>query len=390
MRKLLPSLIIFGLLLAACGSTETPAASPTEAPAAEPTATEPPAVEEAAEEAAVAETESESAVENESEAESVAVETGSETETVEEVVVEETTVEEPVELLSAITTGIAQNIYPGEVTSDCTNTNDFRTGNYGELTDDNGNVWMVPAPVAGGFTNVDVYNDCTGSGENDYESELTTQVIDEGGTEITGYVFADNYYEMYVNGTFTGRDAVNFTTFNTHAVQFQAEYPMTYAFLLVDWEEYNGIGMEELRGYHAGDGGFIANFSDGTSTNDDWVCKSFYVAPLDDAGACLAFDEHGNVDSSGCASSDQAISCISNDPENTCNAYLEQMPSNWMESDFDDSNWPAASRYTADDVTNQVGFRNYEDTLFGGVNFVWSSNLVLDNAVVCRLTVQAP
>ncbi len=387
MQKYLPALLILSLLIAACGGTSEPAAAPTTAAAAQPAAT--------ATQAVTADSESEPAAEVES---SDPAQEANETEDEESVTDNSTDTDEGTATgseestgapLTAITTGLAQNIYAGEVTSVC-NSGDYRTGNYGEITDNSGNIWMVPAPVAGGFTNVDVYNDCTGSGENDYASELTTQVIDEGGAEITGYVFADNYYEMYVNGAFAGRDAVNFTTFNSHAVQFQANYPMTYAFLLVDWEEYNGIGLEELRGYHAGDGGFIANFSDGTSTNDDWVCKSFYVAPLDDAGACLAFDEHGNVDSSGCASSDQAISCISNDPENSCNAYLEQMPDNWMDPDFDDSNWPAASRYTADDVTSQVGFRNYENTLFSGVNFVWSSNLVLDNAVVCRLTVQAP
>lgn len=294
-------------------------------------------------------------------------------------------------ILTTITTGLAQNSYVGEVTSECTTGVNYRTGLIGEVTDDDGNMWVVPADVAGGFTNVEVYNDCFGEGDNpDFESELVTQVIDEGSSEITGYIFADNYYEMYVNGVFTGRDSVNFTTFNSHAVKFQAEYPMTYAFLLVDWEEYNGVGLEELRGYHAGDGGFIANFSDGASTNDDWVCKPFYISPLDDAGSCLVFDEHGNADASACASSDSEISCISNDPESTCNAYHETVPDGWMNPDFDDSTWPAATRYVADDITNQVGFRNYENTLFAGVNFIWSSNLVLDNAVICRMTVEAP
>lgn len=294
-------------------------------------------------------------------------------------------------IIRTFTSGIAQNSYAGEVTSACTTGVTYRTGNMGEVTDDDGNVWIVPADVAGGFTNVEVYNDCFGDGDNaDFESELVTQVIDEGGTEITGYIFADNYYEMYVNGTFTGRDSVNFTTFNSHAVKFQAEYPITYAFLLVDWEEYNGVGMEELRGYHAGDGGFIASFSDGASTNDDWVCKPFYIAPLDDGGSCVVIDENGNADASACASSDDAISCIASDPEGSCSAYHETVPNGWISPDFDDSTWPAATRYVADDITNQVGFRNYEDTLFADTNFIWSSNLVLDNSVICRMTVEGP
>ena len=50
----------------------------------------------------------------------------------------------------------------------------------------------------------------------------------------------------------------------------------------------------------------------------------------------------------------------------------------------------AASTYTADDVTNAEGFRNYENTLFSGADFIWSSNLELDNQVVCLATVSAP
>ena len=293
------------------------------------------------------------------------------------------------ELLTVITTGVAQETYEHEVTSECDRGN-FRTGLMGELTDDNGNVWFVPGPVAGGDVNVDVYNDCTSSGDNaDFESELETQVIDEDGEEITAYLFADNYYEFYVNGEFAGRDAVNFTTFNSHAARFQAEYPITYAALLVDWEEYNGIGMEERDGYHIGDGGFIATFSDGNLTSEDWVCRTFYVSPLDDA-SCLAIDENGNVDSSACPSSDQEVGCRSDDPENTCQAFISELPENWMSSEYDDSGWLPASTYTADDVTNANGFRDYEDTLFADADFIWTSNLNLDNLVVCRATVEGP
>ncbi|MEM7134575.1 MAG: hypothetical protein AAF702_50380 [Chloroflexota bacterium] len=292
--------------------------------------------------------------------------------------------------LRTFTTGIAQNIYAGEVTIDCPNSRINRPGNYGELTDDDGNVWMVPAPVAGGFTNVNVYNDCTGSGTNDYEAELTTQTVDESGSEITAYLFADNYYEFYVNGTFAGRDSVPFIPFDSKAVRFQAEYPITYAVLMVDWEEYNGIGLENGRdGVSIGDGGFIATFSDGTTTNAEWVCKPFYIAPLDN-NSCVVIDENGNADSSACNSTNETVSCLSNDPENSCMAYLEELPANWMAKEYDDSAWLSATTYTADDVTNAEAFRDYEETLFAGADFIWSSNLVLDNAVVCRATIDAP
>ena len=264
-----------------------------------------------------------------------------------------------------------------------------RIGLCGQVTDTEGALWQVP-PIAGGFANVDVSNSCSASSSGSYPGDLETQIIDAEGSEITAYLFADNYYEFYVNGVYAGRDAVNFTPFNSHAAQFQAAYPITYAVLLVDWEEYAGIGLEERGGdYHIGDGGFAAAFSDGRVTNTDWVCKAFYIAPLDDP-SCVSFDANGNPDSSACPSSDQQVSCVSNDPEGSCQALHVELPSNWMAPEFDDSGWLPASTYTADEVTNSEAYRDYAGSLFAGADFIWTSNLDLDNLVACRITVPAP
>ncbi len=288
----------------------------------------------------------------------------------------------------SVSTGSAATVVDCSATNDCTG--DHRVARCGTLTDDDGTSREVPAPITDGFTNVDIFNNCTGTGDNaDFESELTTQVIDQSGTEITAYLFADNYYEFYVNGTFAGRDPVGFTPFNSAAARYQAQYPVTYAVLLVDWEEFIGVGLEERNGFHIGDGGFIAAFSDGNVTSADWKCRMFYAAPLDDA-SCVVEDVNGIADSSACSSSDTTVACVSNDPENSCQAYHQTLPDNWASPEYDDSNWPSASTYSADDVTNADGFRNYENTLFSGASFIWTSNLNLDNQVVCRATVSQP
>jgi len=59
-----------------------------------------------------------------------------------------------------------------------------------------------------------------------------------------------------------------------------------------------------------------------------------------------------------------------------------------MSPDYDDSGWLQASTYTADQVTTAPGFRNYENTLFRGAEFIWTNNLNLDNLVVCRTAVE--
>lgn len=167
------------------------------------------------------------------------------------------------------------------------------------------------------------------------------------------------------------------------------DYPVTYAVSLIDWEGYLGVGLEDQGDrIHIGDAGFIATFSDGTATNEDWSCKAFYIAPLDDPG-CIVVDEHDNLNSPGCPRTDDTVFCVSNDPTNSCQAAQVALPGGWMSAESDDSGWLPATTYTADNVTNAAGFRNYESTLFAGAQFIWTGNLNLDNHVVCRLTVQS-
>ena len=111
--------------------------------------------------------------------------------------------------------------------------------------------------------------------------QLQTVVIDPDGVEITGYIFADNYYELYVNGRYVARDRLAMTPFNSTIVRFRASYPMTYAIKAIDWETRHGVGME-YQSFNIGDGGFIAYFSDGNRTSADWRAETFYIAPLDD------------------------------------------------------------------------------------------------------------
>jgi hypothetical protein len=61
-----------------------------------------------------------------------------------------------------------------------------------------------------------------------------------------------------------------------------------------------------------------------------------------------------------------------------------------MSAEYDDSGWLPAATFTADDVTRSPAFRDYEDTLFEGAEFIWTKSLELDNLVVCRATVASP
>ena len=265
-----------------------------------------------------------------------------------------------------------------------------RVSGVGSITAADGTVWTVPAVTQ--FTTAnkagDLYNDVTSVTPANIAAAATaisnvpTVVVDADGEVITGYIFADNYFELYVNGVLIAVDPVPYTPFNSCVVKFKAKRPITYAIKLVDWEENLGLGTE-LNGtnaYHPGDGGLMASFSDGTVTNSNWKAQAFNIAPLDNP-ALVTDLANGTHDSS-------AVSTTHTLTE-TAYALHYPVPSTWFAKTFSDSGWPAATTYTEATVgvDNKPAYTNFPAQFStSGAQFIWSSNLVLDNEVIVRYT----
>ena len=253
----------------------------------------------------------------------------------------------------------------------------------GDVMSADGKTWTLPPTDNGPFA-PDYYNDCNGMGENAaYASQLKTIVIDPDGVELTGFVFADNYFELWVNGQFVGRDSIAMTPFNTHVVRFRARYPITYAIKAVDWETHHGIGME-YDTYNIGDGGFIAYFSDGTRTGPDWRVETFYVAPLDDP-SCVRATPLGR-DSTFCHQGWRPV--CAQKPE-TCYALHFPVPDGWRAPTFDDSRWTQATTWPPAAVTGDPSYTRVAQ-VFRNAEFIWTKNLRLDNLVLARYTAKGP
>lgn len=291
---------------------------------------------------------------------------------------------------ASFSTGLAKQINPGLF--DCGKGS--RASAVGEIASDDGTVWTVPAPTNFETTAKasDLFNECGGT-ELSSLSELDladVPLMDAGGTEeFTAYIFADNYFELYINGKLLTVDPVPFTKFNSNVVRFTAERPVTIAIMMVDWEENLGLGSENNRGkaFHPGDGGLVAQFQDKngnvvSNTNGNWRAQTFYTSPLNER-ACLVVDGQ-NRDSSACQT-DGA------DDGTSFSAAHWAVPGNWMMPDFNDTIWPNATTYTNDTVgvKNKAAFTNFTevfDTPGADADFIWSSNLVLDNLVLLRST----
>ena len=294
---------------------------------------------------------------------------------------------------------IAENIFKCPVTNPKMN---YRFSPVGEITATDGTVITVPAETALqkgiGPLSSNLYSECAELTPANTAGVSAANVpvieVDADGEVITGYVVADNYYEMYVNGKLVSVDNTPYTPFNSAIVKFKVKRPYTMAFLLVDWEEHLGLGMEvfpkpltpKSSKWYPGDGGLIARFSDGTVTDGSWKAQTFYIAPLMDPKEVV---ERGNVhDTPGLGGRTHPFARKPN-CEDKCYAVHYPIPANWQSPRFNDTNWPRAWEFTDQEigVTNLPAYTRYPE-LFQDARWIWSQNLVLDNVVIARKTVR--
>ncbi|WP_055437698.1 hypothetical protein [Lacinutrix algicola] len=287
----------------------------------------------------------------------------------------------------SITQGLAKTKIESLLSS---NPKGSRIAGVGEINDSEKNIWTVPG--INNFDNspkaFDLYNENSGTtpsnlSEVDLNSVPVTE-IDVDGEIITGYIFADNYFELYINGKLIAVDPVPFTRFNSNIVKFKVSKPYTIALKVIDWEENLGLGSENNRGkkFHPGDGGFIASFSDGTVTNNKWKAQTFYTAPINDL-SCLSEVGEKRLSSN----------CSTDGVDDGTNFYgiHWKIPENSFGIDFDDSKWPNATTYTEEviGVKNKKAYINFIEKFSGtGAEFIWSTNVVLDNEVIIRFKVK--
>lgn len=294
---------------------------------------------------------------------------------------------------------VSENLYRCPIVVD-----NHRSSFVGEISADDGTVIVLPTVTAIqqglGPEGSDLYNECTQVTPENTAGVSTANVpvieVDNDGEVITGYIVADNYYELYVNGMLVSVDNTPYTPFNSTIVKFRARRPYTLAFLGVDWDEHLGIGMELFplgpqsdrsggNPWYPGDGGLIARFSDGTVTDSNWKAQSFYIAPLNSPDEVV---ENGMLHDTTPLGRIYPAATKPDCQEN-CYAVHYPIPAGWQSATFDDSAWPRAYEYTDTDVGTRAlpGYARYPE-LFAGSRWIWSLNLVFDNVVIARRTVR--
>ena len=298
----------------------------------------------------------------------------------------------------SVTQGLATTITTANLYSTCSVGS--RVAAVGTITASDNTTWTVPAVT--NFANAsfpfasDLNNGCNGNTYATSTAALSALngsdivTIDASGEVITAYIFADNYFEMYINGIPVGKDKVPFTEFNSSIVRFKVNKPFTIAMILVDWEERLGVGAETNGGftYHAGDGGMVAVFKDASNTiiaktDTSWKAQTFYTAPITNLSCATE---------SGTSRLSTTCSTADSNSGSTYYGLHWARPANWTTASFDDSTWPSATTYTntvigVDNKPSYTNFVNIFDDATNDAQFIWSKNVVLDNEVIVRKTV---
>lgn len=187
-------------------------------------------------------------------------------------------------------------------------------------------------------------------------------------------VWADNWFEMRINGQQVAEDSVPITTersFNAESFEFEAERPFVVGLVAKDFKA-NDTGLEYIgtRRQQMGDGGVIVQIKDAdgnvvTASNSDWQCLVIHTAPLD-------------------KSCEQASNPVAG--EGACTFEAMDEPAGWDLADFDASNWPQANSYTEREVSPKDGYDQI--SWAKDAELIWGPDLEQSNTVLCRIVVE--
>ena len=221
---------------------------------------------------------------------------------------------------------------------------------------------------------------------------------------ITGTVYCDNDFLLYVNGELVAEDPIKTGPHNAVNVSFSIQRGKDFvlAFEAIDYAD--AITGLEFDNRCLGSGGLRAMFSNGVVTNNSWVCSTQHYGPSN-WKSCFAAQTVRNQSLQvlpGCMaeSTPQLMGCVSR---------VTSRPDGWNQLQFDDSHWEYALEYTDDVVGWGLRPPNCEEpgvTVssmvdpdgnpitcpenldWGESSFIWRPDLSLDNTILCRYTVR--
>lgn len=186
--------------------------------------------------------------------------------------------------------------------------------------------------------------------------------------------WADNWFEMRIDGVQVAEDSVPITTersFNGEAFSFTAEPPFVIGLVAKDFIE-NDTGLEYIgtQRQQMGDGGVILQIQNGSGeivvvSDASWQCQVIHTAPLDKSCESVSNPVAG---------------------EGVCGFEISTEPEGWDKAGYDASGWSSASVYSAEQVDPKGGYD--EVSWADGAELIWGPDLEQSNTVLCRYVVE--
>lgn len=187
-------------------------------------------------------------------------------------------------------------------------------------------------------------------------------------------VWADNWFEMRIDGEQVAEDSVSITTersFNAESFSFDAKPPFVIGLVAKDFKE-NDTGLEYIgsRRQQMGDGGVIVQIKNAAGdtvavSNEGWQCLVTHTAPLN-------------------KSCENESSPVAGD--GVCGFEEVDVPDGWDTAEFDASGWSDASVFSEAEVGPKDGYDKI--TWDQSAKLIWGPDLEQSNTVLCRLTVE--
>jgi hypothetical protein len=203
---------------------------------------------------------------------------------------------------------------------------------------------------------------------------LATTALPLAAETLSADVWADNWFEMRIDGVQVAQDSVSITTersFNAESFTFEAERPFVIGLVAKDFKE-NDTGLEYIgtSRQQMGDGGVILQILDAAGapvavSDAGWQCLVIHTAPLDKS----------------CETSTDPVA-----GEGACLFDISDEPAGWDTADFDASDWPEANVYSEREVSPKDGYDEIDWD--ESAELIWGPDLEQSNTVLCRLTVE--
>lgn len=195
-----------------------------------------------------------------------------------------------------------------------------------------------------------------------------------GAETFSADVWADNWFEMRIDGVQVVEDSVPITTersFNAESFTFEVERPFTIGLVAKDFRE-NDTGLEYIgtARQQMGDGGVIVQVRDGAGnlvavSDAGWQCLTIHTAPLDKS----------------CEAAADPVPGIG-----ACGFDISEEPGGWDAAEFDASGWPQAVEYSEAAVSPKGGYDRVRWS--ADARLIWGPDLEQSNTILCRAIVE--